>query len=93
MGQCRREVSEVRYELILKEHIEATLKEVSNPFIKFFITNYTNIYFHYQKLSNIEDLGNGLTMKDYENLQNVTQILGKKLEGKKQSRVVEIYIS
>ncbi|XP_073846656.1 uncharacterized protein [Musca autumnalis] len=59
MAKCRQEVNEVRFEMILKQHTEASLKE---------------------KLSEIDHLGNGLTMKSFEGLHNETQILDRKIE-------------
>ncbi|XP_061392710.1 plectin-like [Musca vetustissima] len=59
MSKCRQEVNEVRFEMILKLHTEASLRK---------------------KLSNIEDLGNGLTMKSFEGIHNETQILDRKIE-------------
>ncbi|KAI8126756.1 Coiled-coil domain-containing protein 96 [Lucilia cuprina] len=59
MGKYRKEVSEVRFTLFLKQHTQARLTQL---------------------LTKLEDLGNGLNMKDFSHLQAENQALDKKIE-------------
>ncbi|XP_075169186.1 uncharacterized protein LOC142241303 [Haematobia irritans] len=59
MNRVRKEISQVRFQLIQAQHKMATLLE---------------------QLHDLEDLGNGLSMRNYESIQTETQALGKKIE-------------
>ncbi|XP_065368900.1 uncharacterized protein LOC135961332 [Calliphora vicina] len=59
MAKYRKEVSEVRYRMISKQHTHAIL---------------------IGKLATLEDLGNGLTLKNYDHIQTENQNLDKKIE-------------
>lgn len=79
MRKYRQEVTQVRMSLLLQQHNQAHFEEVETS-SHYCNKNLKNISF--QLLNKLEDLGNGLKMKDFSHLQAETQALDKKIEGK-----------